>query len=115
MMYDVRMNENIIVSGPFFKCSNPYGDHVTCKRDEYYVSRKRTEAELEAELSNPETSKIRRMLLEIEGKLSIGRITMPHRRKEFVISQLYPDTSFKTLEEAVQFLADNEGKLVFCS
>jgi hypothetical protein len=94
---------DIRVSGPFFKFSNPYGTGTTCHRDEYYVSRTLSNSEQKTEIQK------------ITGEACLGQITMPHRRGVFIISQLFPEKSFKTLQGAVNFLVKNEGKLVFCS
>jgi hypothetical protein len=101
------MSKNIIVSGPYYKFSKPYGTFVTCERDEYFVSRKLTDEELNSRDCS-ECGKITK-------KRGLGCIVMPHRRGVYIISQLFPEVSFKTLDEAIQFLVANENQLVFCS
>jgi len=101
------MNKNIIVGGPYYKFSKPYGTFVTCERDEYFVSRKLTDKEL----NSPDCSEIRK----ITGDACLGCIVKPYRRGVYIIEQLFPEVSFKTLDEAIKFLVDNENELVFCT
>ncbi len=99
--------KNIEISGPFFKFSSPYGDRTTLHRDEWFVSRKLTKRQL----ASPKCSKISRIL----GEHCLGNIIKFKNRSDYVISQLFPRTAFNSLDKAVQFLVENEGKLVFCS
>jgi hypothetical protein len=95
----------ISVHGPYFKFSKPFGTFVTCRRDEWFVERVATDKE-------KQTSKIAKIL----GTVSLGVIVRPHRTKRrHVISQLYPTQEFQSLKKALEFLVENDGKLVFCT
>jgi hypothetical protein len=82
-----NMDVGVQVTGPYFAFSSPYGK-PTLDRDEWFVN------------SN--------------GKC-IGRIVKFMGHKDYVIDQLFPRTAFRSLKKAVDFLVENNGKLVFCT
>jgi hypothetical protein len=99
----------IMLSGPYYKVSHPFGVAVeSTARHEWFVSRDLTPEEL----ADPNTSEIRKLLKSV----SLGHITnFLSQPKRFVIDQLFPIKEFKSLKRAIEFLVENEGKLVFCS
>lgn len=98
-------NVIIDVAGPYYKFSNPYGTFVTCRRDEWFVSRVATDKE-----------KNESKIIEMLGTQSLGRIVRSRRNKRrYVIDQLYPTQTFSSLNKALIFLVENDGKLVFCT
>jgi len=101
-----KLPENIELSGPYFKFSCPYGKETTLHRDEWFVSRKLTDEELET--ASP-VSKI------FKSSCLGNIICFRDKPKMFVIDQLFPHTSFNTLQKAIDFLIANENKLSFCS
>lgn len=102
-MKKLTLPRNIILSGPYYKFSNPRGNGVTCQRDEWFVSKKLSERQQKTEFQK------------IFGKSCLGNIVKFRGQREYVISQLYPRKDFPTLQQAINFLIENEGKLVFCS
>ena len=102
-MKALTLPRNITVSGPYFKFSSPYGTFTTCHRDEWYVNKKLTKKQQKTEFQK------------ITGDTCLGRIVKPKRRKAYVIDQLYPEVALKSLQEAVDYLIKNQGKLVFCT
>ena len=97
--------KTVKVSGPFYKFSKPYGTFVTCERDEWYVSRAATPAEMR----KSEFAKIFKTR-------SLGVIVcFRSNKRRYVIDQLYPTKAFPSLTKAIEFLVENDGKLVFCS
>ena len=99
----MKLPKNITLSGPYYKFSCPYGDQTTLHRDEWYVSKTLSKSEQKTEIQK------------ILGSTCLGSITKFRNRKDYVIDQLYPYTSFPSLTKAINFLIDNEGKLVFCT
>ena len=99
----MQLPKNIRLSGPYYKFSNPYGDRVTCQRDEWFVFRKLTKRQQKTEFQK------------ITGERCLGNIVKFRDKNEYVISQLFPRQAFRSLKGAINFLIRNEGKLVFCS
>lgn len=98
-------DKEIRISGPFYKYSSPYGKvHHSLDRDEWFVS-----------IILPKEKQVTEFQ-KLFGSTSLGIIVRYHsNRKRFIISQLYPSVSFNSLKKAINFLIENEGKLVFCS
>jgi len=104
---DIRevKGKTVSITGPYYTFSSPYGTGVTCERDEWYVSRVATAAE-------KRKSEITKLL----GTRCLGNIVRPRRNKRrYVISQLYPMVTLTSLKKAIEFLVENDGKLVFCT
>lgn len=110
-----------LVTGPYYTFSCPYGTFVSCERDEWYVSRKRTPAEQRTKARawmrqlrlGPEQ---RASVLRCCAETCLGRIVRSRRqRRRYVIDQLFPTVCFPTLAKAVHYLVANEGRLVFCT
>ena len=95
----------VTVNGPYYAFSKPYGTFVTLERDEWFVSRPATKAEMKkSEIAN------------ILKTITLGHITrFRNNKRRYVIDQLYPDKAFSSLAKAVAFLVKNDGKLVFCT
>mgnify|MGYP001017283385 CR=1 FL=1 len=106
MTKSLHLPRNVYISGPYYKFSKPYGDRVTLQRDEWFVSKKLTKKQQKTEFQK------------ITGESCLGHIIKFRRKGKklpYVISNLHPHTAFKTLQQAVDFLIKNHGKLVFCS
>ena len=92
------------VSGPFLKTSAPYGrvlEHLN--RDVWYVSRK---------LRDDEESIFRGL----GDTTCIGVVQQFRDQPErFIINNSFPYVEHTTLEEAVKWLVENEGKWCPCS
>ena len=101
------MDKSIVISGPYYQFSNPFGDRVTCQRDVWYVSRSLTKKELNSKKISP--------IKKILKRVSLGVIVKPRNQKRYVIDQIYPLKEYKTLSGAVNYLVKNEGELVFCT
>ena len=102
---DIR---GITLSGPYYKFSCPYGTWTTLHKDEWFVFRQLTLQELQ-EL-DPDHYKCK------TKETCLGQIVRYHSHpRRFIISQLFPAVTFNSLKKAIKYLADNEGKLVFCS
>jgi len=99
----LKLQRNVRVSGPYYKFSCPYGDKTTLHRDIWYVSKQLTKAQQKTEFQK------------IFGTTCLGSIIKFRNRKEYVIDQLYPHKALPSLQEAVDFLIKNQGKLVFCT
>ena len=92
--------DNIVISGPYYQFSNPFGDRVTCQRDVWYVSRPLTKKELNSKKISP--------IKKILKSASLGIIIRSRRHKDrYVIDQLYPLKEYKTLRGAVNYLVKN--------
>ena len=91
------------VSGPYYKFSSPYGSWTTLHRDTWFVSKKLFKRQQKTEIQK------------ILGETSLGIIIKFRDKRTYIIDQLYPHTSFKSLQKAINFLIKNEGKLVFCT
>ena len=102
-MTKLTLPENVTISGPYYEFCNPYGGGVTLEHDEWFVSRKLKEDEQKTEFQK------------ICGSACLGSIVRFRGKRKYIISQLYPDKRFSTLQKAVDFLIKNEGKLVFCT
>ena len=103
----MKMNlpPRIEVNGPYYKFSSPYGK-ATLERDVWYVSRILTPKELK---SATEFQKI-------FGTRSLGSIVrFRDNKRRYVINQLFPIVDKQSLQQAIDFLIENENKLVFCS
>ena len=102
------MKKQIEISGPYYEFFKPYGTFVTCERDVWYVKRKLSAKELKSDKAS-ECSKI-------TGERMLGSIVRPRKHnRSYVIDQLFPRKAFNSLKKAINFLTDNEGKLVFCT
>jgi hypothetical protein len=99
----MKLQDNIRLSGPYYKFSKPYGTYVTCERDIWFVSKTLNKSEIKSEFQK------------ITGETCLGSIVKFRNRQDYIIEQLYPHKAFKTLKGAINFLIRNEGKLVFCS
>jgi hypothetical protein len=102
----LTLPRNVRISGPYYQFSKPYGDRVTLQRDEWFVTKKLTKKQQKTEIQK------------ITGETVLGCIVKFRNHPKqlpYVISQLYPHTAFKTLQQAVDFLIENHNKLVFCS
>lgn len=101
----LSLPRNVRISGPYYKFSCPYGGRTTLHRDEWFVSKKLTKKQQKTEFQK------------ITGESCLGHIIKFRNPKKlpYVIDQLHPHTAFKTLQQAVDFLIKNHGKLVFCS
>jgi hypothetical protein len=99
----VTLPRNVRVSGPYYNFSKPYGTFVTLQRDEWYVAKKLTKRQQKTEFQK------------ITGETCLGSIVKFRNRKDYVISQLHPRKAFSSLQKAINFLIENQGKLVFCS
>jgi len=97
------LKSNVVISGPYYEFSKPYGTFVTCQRDKWYVSKKLTKKQQKTEMHK------------ITGTTCLGVIIKPRRRRKYIISQLFPEVALNTLQEAVDYLIENQGKLVFCT
>jgi len=97
--------QDIEISGPYFKFSSPYGKAIeSTYRDIWYVSRKLCADEMTTEI------------MKILGTTCLGEIINFRDQKDrYIISQTYPIQEFKSLEEAIEYLIENEGKIVFLS
>ena len=98
-------SKDIEISGPYFEFSSPYGKAIeSMNRDIWYVSRKLCADEI--------TTEIRKIL----GTTCLGKIiNFKDQKDRYIISQTYPIQEFKSLEEAIEYLVMNEGKIVFLS
>jgi len=94
---------DIIVSGPYYRSSCPYGTFTTLHRREWYINR------------NLSPKKRKTPIEKILGTTCLGCIIKFDNRRDYAINQLYPRTAFPSLKKAIQFLITNEGKLVFCT
>lgn len=103
--HDVRMKneKNIIISGPYFCYSSPYGKAIeSMNRDEWFVTKKLKPNEQKTEIQK------------ITGDKCLGTIEKYRNQKNrYVVPQTYPLMEFKTLKKAVNYLVKNEGKIVF--
>ena len=97
------------LSGPFFKYSSPYGKvHPSMNRNQWFLSRKLTKKEL----ASPKTSEISKI---IKSKCLGVIVRYDSDPKRYIIEQLFPAVSFGSLPKAINYLKENENKLVFCS
>jgi len=99
----MELPDNIIISGPYYQFSKPYGTYATLQRDVWFVSRKLSKSEQKSEFQK------------ITGETCLGSIIKFRNRQDYVIDQLFPHKAFKSLKSAINFLKRNEKKLVFCS
>jgi hypothetical protein len=106
-MKKLNLPPNFSLSGPFFTFSSPYGTWTTCHRDEYYLTRHLT----------PEQLKSATDFQKITKSICLGKIVSSHKHKprKYCIDQLYPYVVLPSLQKAVDYLIQNEGKLVFCT
>jgi len=101
----LSLPKQIYVSGPYYNYSSPFGT-ATLARDVWYISKKLTKRQQKTEFQK------------ITGTTCLGKIVKfrNHPKKlPYVICQLFPHTAFKTLQQAVDYLIENHGKLVFCT
>lgn len=105
----IDVPKGIEVNGPYYKFSSPYGVAIPGSEwHQWFVSRNLTEAEL----NDPKTSEISKILKSrCLGEIS-HRLNQP---KRYVICQLFPLKEFKTLQAAIDYLVKMEGQLVFCT
>ena len=97
--------KTVNVNGPYYAFSKPYGTFVTCERDEWYVTRPATAAE-----------KRKSEITKILGTRCLGHIVrFRSNKRRYVISQLHPTQAFSSLDKAIAFLVENDGKLVLCT
>ena len=66
---NLTLQRNIVVSGPYYEFSKPYGTFVTCQRDIWYVSKKLTKKQQKTKVQK------------ITGKAGLGSIVKPRRRR----------------------------------
>lgn len=100
----MKLPNGITVSGPYYKVCHGRSMTPSLERDEWFVSKTLTKRDQKTEIQK------------IFGSTCLGNIVrFRNNMKRFVISQLYPTKNFSSLEKAVQFLIDNQGKLVFCT
>ena len=104
-----KLPQGYELTGPFFKYSSPYGTVSTSmNRREYFLSRNLTPEEID----DPKTSEFRK----ITKSVTLGVIIkFDNQPKRFIIDQLFPIISFPSLKKAINFLIEEEGKLVFCT
>lgn len=106
---DAMNEQNIYISPPFHNNPSPYGKSlVNSGYSTYYVTRELTQTELD----DPKCSRIQQITKSVNLGAIINFDNQPNR---FIISQLYPNESFTTLSDAVNFLVANEGQLTFCT
>lgn len=92
-----------MISGPWHDFSRPYGSWTACHRDEWFVTKILTKKQQKTEAQK------------ITGDTCLGKIVKPRRRRKYIINQLHPEVAFNTLQEAVDYLIENHGKLTFCT
>jgi hypothetical protein len=92
-----------VISGPYKQYSFPYGK-ATCGRNEWWVSRPLRPGEPGPFGFADEKERVLGKIIQFDGQ-----------DNRFVINQAWPGVDLPTLEEAVQWLMDNEGKWTACS
>lgn len=90
------------INGPYLEYSSPYGVATLCRQG-WFVSRKLDPTE--------QATPIQKIL----GDKCLGKITRFKNQRRFIINNLFPSVSFTSLKKTVNYLVENEGKLVFCS
>ena len=107
----IKLPTNYELTGPYLVSSAPYGKTIeSLNKHQWFLSRYNISKE-ELKRYPPDYSQI----FNKYGKC-IGHIEQfENNSNRYLLPQTYPLIEFPTLQEIVQYLIDNEGKIVYLS
>ena len=107
----IKLPKNYELSGPYFKYSSPWGKVVeSMNRRQWFLTRSNI-PEVELKKLPKDYAKYYRAY----GK-TIGEIErFDNQPRRYILPQTYPTIEFNSLQKIVDYLIDNEGKIVYCT